>query len=254
MAVETYNSGSRPDVLNDAWPLGSDVFREGDNHLRLLKTVVKNAYTDLEDLKSEFTKLKDSVPSSDSLGTASGLNVGTGKDDIPQNKNLGSAAYKDAGDAAGEVPILDAAGLIPVARIPTGTTANKILKLDGAGKLPSLMGVTPPSSSNSDLLATTAFVKSVLGDKPSGLGATLVVNNSKNNRTVTYPFPSPGVYIMTDGISYSGVDPITIKGIFLYFPDIFPATLQRGGSTSCHIACNVNSLIVSRYSTVWRLG
>lgn len=47
------------------------------------------------------------------VGTAAGLDVGTGDDDIPQNSNLGTAAYLDTGESTGDVVVLESVGGSP---------------------------------------------------------------------------------------------------------------------------------------------
>lgn len=49
MGLETIKSTDYPDKLNADWPLGSDDFKYGDDHIRALKAVLKNFYGDYSD-------------------------------------------------------------------------------------------------------------------------------------------------------------------------------------------------------------
>lgn len=60
MGMESYGGESRPDVLNSLWPEGRDSLKYGDNHLRLVKTVVKNFYSDFNSFKTKIEGYFDS--------------------------------------------------------------------------------------------------------------------------------------------------------------------------------------------------
>jgi len=60
MGMESYGGESRPDVLNSLWPEGRDSLKYGDNHLRLVKTVVKNFYSDFTSFKTKIEGYFDS--------------------------------------------------------------------------------------------------------------------------------------------------------------------------------------------------
>lgn len=60
MGMESYGGESRPDVLNSLWPEGRDSLKYGDNHLRLVKTVVKNFYSDFTAFKTKIEGYFDS--------------------------------------------------------------------------------------------------------------------------------------------------------------------------------------------------
>lgn len=61
MGMESYGGESRPDVLNSLWPEGRDSLKYGDNHLRLVKTVVKNFYSDFNSFKTKIEGYFDSA-------------------------------------------------------------------------------------------------------------------------------------------------------------------------------------------------
>jgi len=50
MAVETISVDSNITLLNDLWPLISDPMSEGDNHIRLIKTLLLRFYVEFEAL------------------------------------------------------------------------------------------------------------------------------------------------------------------------------------------------------------
>lgn len=45
MGLETITPSSQPDELNNQWPAGADPKNQGDDHIRNIKTVLKNFYT-----------------------------------------------------------------------------------------------------------------------------------------------------------------------------------------------------------------
>lgn len=73
MAIENFNANSKPSVLNVNWPEPADLIEEGDEHIRLLKTVVKNSYLDYERviLTSNKSTVKPAlIPPANNNGTA----------------------------------------------------------------------------------------------------------------------------------------------------------------------------------------
>lgn len=54
MGLETIPTDAKPDTLNNSWPLTGDAKKEGDNHIRNIKTVLKNFYTDFVASKNKI--------------------------------------------------------------------------------------------------------------------------------------------------------------------------------------------------------
>lgn len=75
MGLETSDPNSRPDVLNAAWPLANDPLNRGDDHLRLLKVVLKNFHTDIweDELTRENVKKEIIPPAVNSAVAGSGF-------------------------------------------------------------------------------------------------------------------------------------------------------------------------------------
>ena len=65
MAVEPFDPSSLPDVLDPSLPLSDDPIGQGDDHIRLLKTVVQNMYDDYllrtATITSDLNDLEDSA-------------------------------------------------------------------------------------------------------------------------------------------------------------------------------------------------
>lgn len=59
MGLEKFDPNSEPDILNPNWPEGNDDMKYGDNHIRLVKTTLKNFFTKFNDYKTEMAKLFD---------------------------------------------------------------------------------------------------------------------------------------------------------------------------------------------------
>jgi hypothetical protein len=93
-------------------------------------------------LGAKSIKLLDGTDPASGQITTTGISVMiyNGTNMILINPVLGSAAYATAGTAAGNVLVLDGSGLVPLANIPSGITANKIVALNGSSQLPAVDG------------------------------------------------------------------------------------------------------------------
>lgn len=73
MAVEPHDGSSLPDVLVENNPLSDDPVAQGDDHLRLLKIVVKNFYTQYLAAGTSFDSRLDNLELFASIGDAATL-------------------------------------------------------------------------------------------------------------------------------------------------------------------------------------
>lgn len=100
MAVEPFDPSSLPDVLEKSLPLSDDPIGQGDDHIRLLKTVVQNMYNDYLSEKLIWDGRLQALEAMVSAGVAN---------DAARLGGQLPAFYRDAGNL--DAGILDAARL-----------------------------------------------------------------------------------------------------------------------------------------------
>lgn len=67
MGLEKFDPNSEPDILNPNWPEGNDDMKYGDNHIRLVKTTLKNFFTKFTDYKTEIGNLFDGTKAKEAV-------------------------------------------------------------------------------------------------------------------------------------------------------------------------------------------
>lgn len=72
MALETWDVNSTPATLNTAWPEATDPLNKGDDHIRLLKTVVVNFWNKVFDGSKLRTAVVPAAVNSATAGSGFG--------------------------------------------------------------------------------------------------------------------------------------------------------------------------------------
>ncbi len=73
MGLETFTPDSTPDILDTSWPAAEDPLNKGDDHLRLIKTVVKNFWEKFYDSGSGLASTAIIPPAVNSADAGSGF-------------------------------------------------------------------------------------------------------------------------------------------------------------------------------------
>lgn len=73
MGLETWNPSSLPSDLNVTWPLADDPLNKGDDHIRLLKTVVNNFWNTVYNTSTSKLKVGVIPPAVNSNTEGSGF-------------------------------------------------------------------------------------------------------------------------------------------------------------------------------------
>lgn len=151
-------------------------------------------------------------------GNIDNANIKASAGIVDSKLNQITTAGKVAGDALTSLAnIPSGAGLIPVANIDTGTTASKILKLDGSAKIPAVDGsqLTNLGVALASILDYGTSASSSTARAQTALRicwGTLSVTGNSNASLSNLPFTSSSSYIVvgTFGTATDAVEAVVI--------------------------------------------